>query len=243
MSILGKIGLFPKTNPAILIIFFILTGLSLNSFSILGASFFKRAQLSGITVVVVALLLGVAAQISAKTLSTGAVAVLGLLFTPMTFVFHMIWLARYEHKQISPNLIEAAPDATWRLPGLVFWIFMIIQIFVYPIFAALVEHSLYHSSSRGRNLVYSDSAQPVVLTNFTKHYSPNWFFRKFAPLFGVKRTVVQAVNDVSVAPMKGQIMVLVGANGCGKSTTLVSYLTLFNVCSIINIQFRTLLRA
>ena len=222
MSILAKIGLFPKTNPAILIIFFILTGLSLNSFSILGAAFFRRAQLSGITVVVVALVMGVAAQISAKTLSTGAVAVLGLLFTPMTFVFHMIWLARYEHVQISPNLAKAAPGATWTLPGFTFWIFMLIQIFVYPIFAALVERSLFHTNSHGRNIVYDDSAQPVILSHFTKHYHPNWFFRTIAPIFGIKKPVVQAVNDVSVAPMKGQIMVLVGANGCGKSTTLVS---------------------
>jgi ATP-binding cassette subfamily A (ABC1) protein 3 len=231
MSVLAKIGLFPKTNPAILIIFFILTGLSLNSFSILGAAFFKRAQLSGITVVVIALLMGVAAQVSAKTLSTGAVAVLGLLFTPMTFVFHMSWLARYEHKQISPNLIEGAPGATWRLPGLAFWIFMLIQIVVYPIFAALVERSLYHSNSRGRNIVYGDSAQPVVLKNFTKHYAPNWFFRKVAPFFGIKKTTVQAVNDVSVAPMQGQIMCLVGANGCGKSTTLNAIAGLGDVTS------------
>lgn len=220
MSILAKIGLFPQTNPAIMIIFFVLTGLSLNSFSILGAAFFKRAQLSGITVVVVALVMGVAAQVPIKTFSTGAVVVLGLLFTPMTFVFHMSWLARYEHKQLSPNLLEGAPDTTWRVPGLVFWIFMVIQTLLYPIIATMVERSLYHSSPRGRNIVYGDSAQPVVLKNFTKHYSPNWFFRKVAPLFGVKKTTVLAVNDVSVAPMKGQIMCLVGANGCGKSTTL-----------------------
>lgn len=179
----------------------------------------------------VALVFGVAAQISAKSLSTGAVAILGLLFTPMTFVFHMIWLARYEHKQIAPNLIEAAPDATWKVPGLAFWIFMLIQIFVYPVLAALVERALYYTSSQGRKITYSDSAQPVVLSNFTKHYHPNWYFRTIAPLFGIKKKVVQAVNDVSVAPMKGQIMVLVGANGCGKSTTLNAIAGLGDVSS------------
>lgn len=231
MSVLAKIGLFPKTNPAILIIFFILTGLSLNSYSILGASFFKRAQLSGIAVVVVALIMGIAAQISAKTLSTGTVAVLGLLFTPMTFVFHMSWLARYEHKQISPNLIEGAPDATWRLPGLLFWVFMVIQIFVYPVLAVMVEKSLHHSNSRGRNIIYGDTAQPISLNHFTKHYTPNCFYRKIAPAFGIKMATVQAVNDVSVAPMKCQIMCLVGANGCGKSTTLNAIAGLGDVTS------------
>ncbi|KAF2265745.1 P-loop containing nucleoside triphosphate hydrolase protein [Lojkania enalia] len=220
MAIIAKAGLFPKTNTGILIVFFILTGLSLNSFSLLGAAFFKKAQLSGITVTCIALLLGILAQISQKTISTGAVAILSILFTPMTFVYSMIFLARYENKQIAPNLVEMAPGASWRLPGLVLWIFMIIQIFAYPILAALVEHWLYHTASQGRSIIYNDSAQPVLLTNFTKHYYPNWFFRNVAPVFSIKRTIVRAVTDVSIAPMKGQIMVLVGANGCGKSTTL-----------------------
>lgn len=99
---------------------------------------------------------------------------------------------------------------------------MIVQTIVYPILAALVERALYHTSAQGRQTVYDDTAQPVILSNFTKHYKPNWFFRNIAPLFGVRRPTVHAVDDLSVAPMKGQVMVLVGANGCGKSTTLVS---------------------
>lgn len=234
IAVIAKIGLFPKTNVGILIIYCVLSGLSLNSFSILGAAFFKRAQLSGITVVVVALVLGIAAQVSASTLSTGAVVVLGLLFTPMTFVFHMIWMARYENKQIYTNLVEAAPGTPWRVPGIAFWILMIIQTIVYPFLAAYVERTLYHTGSHGRKTIYDDSAQPVILSNFTKHYQPNWFFRTIAPLFGVKKTAVQAVNDMSVAPMKGQVMVLVGANGCGKSTTLVS-LQQAKMCFVLSV--------
>ncbi|KAF2188242.1 P-loop containing nucleoside triphosphate hydrolase protein [Zopfia rhizophila CBS 207.26] len=220
MAIIAKAGLFPNTSTGILIIFFILAGLALNSFSIFGAAFFKKAQLSGISVVVIALILGVGAQVSAKTISTSAVAILSILFTPMTFVYFMIFLSRHEHKQLAPNLVKAAPGATWRLPGLVFWIFLLTQIFVYPVLAALVERWLYQTASQGRKIAYDNNTQPVVLNNFTKHYYPNWFFQRVAPLLGIKRKVVSAVTDVSLAPMKGQIMVLVGANGCGKSTTL-----------------------
>ncbi|KAF2473758.1 ABC transporter [Lindgomyces ingoldianus] len=216
MAIIMKAGLFPKTNAGILVIFNILTGISLNSFSILGAAFFKRAQLSGISVVVVAIVLGIGAQISAKTISTGAVAILGLLFTPMTFVYFMIFLSRHEHKQMVPNLLKAAPDATWRLPGLVFWLFMLIQVLAYPVLGALLERWFYRTASQGRKISYTDTAHPVVLNNFTKRYYPNWFLAAL----GFKKRVVHAVTDLSLAPMKGQIMVLVGANGCGKSTTL-----------------------
>ncbi|KAF2010084.1 ATP-binding cassette sub-family A member 7 [Aaosphaeria arxii CBS 175.79] len=231
IAIVARLGLYPNTNPIIPIIFFVLTGLSLNSFSILGASLFRRAQLSGITVVIVALGLGVAAQVAAKSLSTAAVAILGLLFTPMTFVFHMIWMAHYEHKRISPNLIKASPGASWEIPGLVFWICMLIQIVAYPVLAALIERKLHYPTSHGRTIIYEDDDQPIVLSGFTKYYQPSWFFRTVAPLFGIHKPTVKAVNDVSIAPMKGQIMVLVGANGCGKSTTLNAIAGLGDVTS------------
>ncbi|KAF2744246.1 putative ABC transporter [Sporormia fimetaria CBS 119925] len=220
MAILAKVGLFPKTNAGILVVFFLLTGMSLDSFSILGASIFRRAQLSGITVTVVAIVLGVAAQISAKSLTTGAVAVLGLLFTPMTFVFHMIWLAQHEHKKLTPNLVEGPPSSIWRVPALAFWMFFLVQVCLYPYLAALVERALFYTDTRGRTVTYDNAAQPVVLSRFTKHYRPNWFFRYLAPVFGIHKPTVEAVNDVSLAPVKGQIVLLVRANGCGKSTTL-----------------------
>lgn len=78
--ILG-VGIFTKTNIAILIVFNILIGLSMTSFSIFGGAFFRKAQLSGILNVIASLLLGVLAQ-SMKP-GTGAVAILGLLFPSM----------------------------------------------------------------------------------------------------------------------------------------------------------------
>ena len=75
-------GVFAKTNMAILILFHILTGLSLSSFSLFGAAFFHKAQLSGIITTIVSLLLAVVAQVVAKA-STGGVAILSILFPPM----------------------------------------------------------------------------------------------------------------------------------------------------------------
>lgn len=232
MAIITKVGLFPKISPGILIIFNILAGLSLNSFSILGAAFFKKAQLSGITVIVVALVLGIVAQITAKTLSTAGVALLGIIFTPMTFVFFFIFMARFEHKAIPANLVKPAPGANWKVPGIAFWIMMIVQILVYPILAGLVERYLYGSASkRGRTVNYDDSTHPVTLNNFTKHYYPNWFYRSIAPLLGFKRQAVVAVKNLSLTALHGQIMVLVGANGCGKSSTLNAVAGLSDVTS------------
>ena len=82
MAIILGAAVFAKTSFAVLIIFNLLTGLSLSSFSLFGAAFFHKAQLSGIITTIVSLLLAVLAQVIAKG-STGAIAVLSILFPPM----------------------------------------------------------------------------------------------------------------------------------------------------------------
>lgn len=73
--------IFTKTSPVVLLIFHILLGLSLTSFSIFGAAFFHKAQLSGISTTIISLLLGVIAQFLKPR--TGTVVILSLLFPPM----------------------------------------------------------------------------------------------------------------------------------------------------------------
>lgn len=214
---------FQTSNPAILIIFHILAGLSLTSFSIFGAAFFRKAQLSGITIVIVPILLAIIAQV-AGPFSTAAVYVLSLLFPSINYVFFIICVARFERQLVGMNLVQAAPDYQdhiWTTPGIVFCIFAIIQTFVYPVLGALVERWLYGTVSADRKTTTSSPDHNIILTNFCKHWTPSWFRSNVLAKFGVKppETVV-AVQDFSMKARKGQIMVLLGANGSGKSTTL-----------------------
>jgi ATP-binding cassette subfamily A (ABC1) protein 3 len=214
---------FPTTSVGIMIIFHILAGCALASFSIFGASFFHKAQLSGITITIGAIILAIIAQV-AGPFGTGAVAVLSLLFPSVNYVFFIIWIARFERVKQSANLVHGAPgykSHVWTLPGIAFWIFLIIQIFVYPVLGALVERWLYGTVSKERKMQTSSSDYSIVLTSFSKHWTPSWFRAKVLPKIGIKapETVI-AVNDLSIKARKGQIMVLLGANGSGKSTTL-----------------------
>jgi ABC-type multidrug transport system ATPase subunit len=226
MGIIAKIGLFPKTSGAIVVFFFILNGLALISCSIFGASFFRKSQLSGISCVVISLGLGIAAQIEAKTMNSGTVAVLGILFTPMNFVFLLIFLSRWEYYNLPANLSKSAPGSPWGIKGIVLMIFLIIQIFVYPLLAVYVERWLYGTASRRsrRNVSWADGENetPVRLTAFRKVYQQNAFLRFCSSMLGHKSSPVVAVDDLSLTALRGQILVLVGPNGCGKTTILNS---------------------
>ncbi|TVY82069.1 ABC transporter A family member [Lachnellula suecica] len=224
MGVVLGVGVYAQTSMAIVIIYHLLAGLSLTSFSILGASFFKKAQLSGITMAIVTLLLGVLAQVIDKT-NSGTVAILSLLFAPCNYVFFIVFMSRYERQNMATDLVRSAPDNPWGLPGIALWVFIIVQIFVYPLLGALVERSLFGTASKGRTVVGDlaespNSSETVRLENFTKHYRPNWFRRQAAGLTKTPKATVVAVNELTFSAQKGQICVLLGANGSGKSTTL-----------------------
>jgi ABC-type multidrug transport system fused ATPase/permease subunit len=228
MGLVLGVGVFAQTSMAIVIIYHLLAGLSLTSFSMLGASFFKKAQLSGISMAIITLLLGVLAQVIDKT-NSGTVAILSLLFVPCNYVFFIVFMARYERQNQATDLVRSAPDNPWGLPGIALWVFVILQIFVYPLLGAFIERFLYGTASKGRSVVdtldpgSSDSPtsfETVRLQNFTKHYRPNWFRRQAAWFTKTPKATVVAVNDLTFSARKGQICVLLGANGSGKSTTL-----------------------
>jgi len=231
IGIILRYGVFAKSSLAILLVFNILTGLSLSSFSIFGAAFFHKAQLSGIVTTIVSLLLAVLAQVLVNSTS-GAVAILSLLFPPMNYTFFTILMARWERQDLPTNLVKSAPE-NWSLPGIAFFVFLIIQIMVFPILGALVERSLYGTASKGRQLSSEAerSQAAVQLSGYTKHYRPSWWAQNIATRFGKSKETVVAVDDLDLTVPQGQIMVLLGANGSGKSTTLEAIAGLNTVTS------------
>ena len=219
MGIILAIGVFSKTSTGILVVFHILAGLSMSSMSILGAAFFRKAQLSGITSVIVSLLLAIIAQIVHKA-GTASVTILSLLFPPMNYVYFTIIMARWERKNLGTNLVKSAPDNTSTLPGIVLWIFLIIQIIVFPIIGAWVERYLYGTASKERQTSVSDSTTAVSLSGFTKAYPPTFGTQVRSKVKRRPVSDVVAVDNLSMEARTGQILVLLGANGSGKSTTL-----------------------
>ncbi|EXJ69985.1 ATPase [Cladophialophora psammophila CBS 110553] len=219
MAIILCAGVFTNTSPAIVIIFNILSGLSMSSFSILGGAFFKKAQLSGITSVIVSLLLAIIAQVASKA-GTASVAILSLLFPPMNYVYFTIFMARWERQDLATNLVKQAPENTSALPGIALWIFSIIQILVFPILGAYVERTFYGTASQSRKTTYSDDLTAISMSGFTKEYVPSWLARIRAIFTRKRLTTVLAVNNLTLDATRGQIVVLLGANGSGKSTTL-----------------------
>ncbi|KAL2135781.1 hypothetical protein VTI74DRAFT_6986 [Chaetomium olivicolor] len=217
-------GVFKHTSAAVVVIYFVLAGMALGSMGMMGAAFFKKSQLSGVSITILYILLAIIAQtISYPT--TSAVVALSLLFAPCNVTYFITFLARWEKEQWPADLSRSAPDSPWSCPGIAFFIFLAVQIIVYPILGALIERWLHGTTSSGRNIVVGENRGDlgpdcaVQLEEFTKIYSPGLLRRMFSFVAKPKEPVV-AVNKLTLSASRGQILALLGANGSGKSTTL-----------------------
>ncbi|KAM3423646.1 hypothetical protein BST61_g1066 [Cercospora zeina] len=222
MGIIVAVLNYTDSSVGICVGYFILSGLTLSSYSIAFAALFRKAQLSGITVVITSIVLAIIVQV-APAPSTGAAYITSLLFPPINFTLWIIYMAYWQQHNTGADLSLPPPTAPWRMPGYVLYIFCIIQIVVYPIVGAWIERGLYGTATKSRQLRYeeSNSQETVHITGLSKHYPPGWWSRNVGSrLTKNPKETVHAVNDLSLSVIQGQIMVLLGANGSGKSTTL-----------------------
>jgi ABC-type glutathione transport system ATPase component len=136
------------------------------------------------------------------------------------------YMCRYEEQGLPTNMLRSA-DSTpagpsdSRVPGYLLWVYIVLQIFIYPVLAVFTEKWIHDTRSRARTIGISADAQnsPVAIetSGLTKIYRPKLYRRWFTP---GKAADVVAVRDLDLVARKGQVVCLLGANGSGKTTTL-----------------------
>ncbi|KAH7319693.1 hypothetical protein B0I35DRAFT_217622 [Stachybotrys elegans] len=223
-SLVVSNAVWANTSVGIVLVFHVLSGLALASMSIMIAAFFKKAQLSGSISFLFVLIMAIIAQVITNP-NLPTVAVLSFFFTPCAYVYFATLMSRFERQQRGASLTELPPESPWQMPGYVFFILLICQIFVYPLLGALIERHLYGTSTKGRQVIVQKpegnglADHAVQLEGFTKIYPRNLISRMF-PRWSKQKQAVTAVDNLSFSATRGQIVALLGANGSGKSTTL-----------------------
>jgi ATP-binding cassette subfamily A (ABC1) protein 3 len=175
VGIVVSVVIFPVESRGLPTGFFVLAGLSFTSFSLFGASFFKKAQLSGsilAVIIIVGAILPVVLGGQTKTIS----AVLSVLFPSSNLSYFITAIGKFEAANKRVSMTKSALDADdkmadkYRLPLYAHWVIVVVHIVVFPVLAFAVEHLFHSTASKHRRF-----AQPVnpgdptvILTGFSK---------------------------------------------------------------------------
>lgn len=206
---------FLNTSPATVVLFHVASCLSLSGYSTFCGTWFRKAQLSGIMIVVGSLFLAAVTQLVFNFLPI-ILFVLIIIFPPINYTSFIISIATWERDGLGANLFGSTYGIS--LPGYLHFIASLVHIVLFQLLAIFMESLQYNTTSSSRMTTLRLEAQPYALRleKISKVYKVGWlssFNRR-------QNTQVHAVQDVSVNVVKGQIVALLGANGSGKSTTI-----------------------
>ncbi|KAH8716914.1 hypothetical protein GQ44DRAFT_829766 [Phaeosphaeriaceae sp. PMI808] len=212
---------FPNTSRNLPVGFVVLSGLSLTSFSLFGASFFRKAQLSG-SIMTVITVIGAILPVVLFDQTRSICAILSIIFPLANFTYYVTGHATFEQQNKQASMSESAykPGETFgsfRMPLYFHWTMVAVHLLLFPLLAFAVEHMMHSTASQHRKFESPKTPHDptVTLSGFSKTYRPGLFSRLFR-----RRQDVQAVKDINLQAYSGQILCLLGPNGSGKSTTL-----------------------
>lgn len=173
IGIVLSVQILPKHSKGLPVGFVILSGLALTGFSLFGASFFKKAQLSGSIMMVIALVVAIIPAVLVEQTSSTC-GILSFLFPSANFTYFLTGIGTFEIADTPVSMTgRANPESLldrWRLPLYIHWIFLIVHIFVFPALAFVAEHLMFSTASPHRRFARPASPEDatVEISNFCK---------------------------------------------------------------------------
>ena len=176
IGVVISVVVFPAHSRGLPVGFLILSGLSFTSFSLFGASCFKKAQLSG-SIMTVITIVGAILPVVVAEQTKATCAILSIIFPSANLIYFLTGIATFEAANEPVDMmrfIYKADDEpqTFRLPLYAHWIIVIVHILVFAALAFAVEHVLFSTASPHRRFAQpaNPGDQTVTLLGFSKMY-------------------------------------------------------------------------
>ncbi|KIK71569.1 hypothetical protein GYMLUDRAFT_33772 [Collybiopsis luxurians FD-317 M1] len=233
VSVIWHFRIFTMTSGGLIFIVHLLLGLIFASWSFfVAAPFGKSPQLAAVASTFLSIVFAILALVFTRA-STGAAFIFSIIFPPGWYIFAIRAICGWENHLLATDILKGDPDSGLTMLPLL--IAAIIDVFLWPYLAVLLENRLYDArnppsaSTKRRKPMFSwlrrrqspadveptaniPSDIAISISNLNKTFSTS--------IFRSKKGLVTAVEDLSLDVPKYGIFVLLGSNGAGKSTTL-----------------------
>ncbi|RKK22901.1 hypothetical protein BFJ66_g9907 [Fusarium oxysporum f. sp. cepae] len=214
--------LVPTSNAGIIILWQILSGLSLTSMSVFAATI--NIRYTAISMVIVLMLLATLCEIldsKPENVPALIVLILSAIFPSSSYIFFLNQLCRNEAQGLATNISKPAPHEPriYEVTVSMLWGLLLLTIVFYPLLAILIEKCSHGVSNKGRKFTSTNgTTEPstaLEIVDLTKTYNPSLWRRCCRR---ARPTI--AVNSLSFSMQRKQVLCLLGINGSGKTTTL-----------------------
>ena len=211
-SVLFTRLLFTHCSDILFLFLSILAGLSIASSTHFVASFFRKAQLSGLytSIIMFALAFVTISFTLSDNASLATIEALSVIFPPITYVTLVGDVVRAEIRFISFSLSASdLPDGNNypQFAGFLYIVFFVLQIAVYIAATFCIEKWLW-GVKRVIKAIDAKSDIAVRCTKLSKTFN------------SLSKSRVLAVDCLDLELKKGSVTFLLGPNGGGKTTTL-----------------------
>ncbi|KAI7762811.1 hypothetical protein LZL87_008252 [Fusarium oxysporum] len=214
--------LVPTSNAGIVILWQILSGLSLTSMSVFAATI--NIRYNAISMAIVLMLFATLCEIldsKPENVPALIVLILSAIFPSSNYIFFLNQLCRNEAQGLATNISKPAPHQPriYEVTASMLWGLLLLTIVFYPLLAILIEKCSHGVSNKGRKFASAtqstNSSTALEIVDLTKTYKPSLWRRCCRR---ARPTI--AVNSLSFSMQRKQVLCLLGINGSGKTTTL-----------------------
>lgn len=167
VGIVLSVVVYPDFSRNMPLGFTILSGFALTGFSLFGASFFKKAQLSGSIMIVIAVVFAILPVVLFQQTRITC-GILSFICPTANFTYFITGVGTFEAAGKPVSMMKLAQDSDlldgYRLPLYIHWIFLIIHILVFPVLAFATEHLIFSTASRHRQFTAPAEADDATVT-------------------------------------------------------------------------------
>ncbi|KAI0837728.1 hypothetical protein F5Y06DRAFT_63286 [Hypoxylon sp. FL0890] len=230
--------LFPGQNPAVTIFWQIFTGWATTSSTVYSTAYFQHTNIASLHNMLLPWLFAILATLSENSSSSPPpvvqVIITSILWPSMAFIYFFDFIAKAEvagiriqmQHPIPTSLLDTgnAKGPNWTNLIGPFWIWVVLsfQIILYTSLATFIEKKRHGHNRKRRTFNNTEEANnshiAIEAKDLEKIYKPHWI-KKLLCYF-IRKQETKAIDGLSLASQKNQILCLLGPNGSGKTTTL-----------------------
>ena len=168
VGIVISVVMFPQQSRNLPVGFLVLSGLSFVSFSLFGASFFKKAQMSG-SMIAVIIVVGAILPVVIFNQTKPLCAILSIIFPSSNLSYFLTGIALFEsqQKRVDLSQFELNDGDThnqFRLPLFFHMIIAVVHILMFPALAFLVEQIRFSTDSQNRRFTSPTNPNDPTVT-------------------------------------------------------------------------------